>query len=246
MHWFRSLALHSEAPWKWWCSNCSLSAGGCFWRWGPDRSCCPGSAPAWGGSEVAPDGFTQAQVGCWPLPLAVPISPLTSFPCRQEQSEGWGCLMELRSRLCKQPVLLSPRMLLEKHFHIYPGLLSALQLLLTQINVSFLSLYFLQSWHVAMLQSVAAVLSLELRNTFSSWFPGNSRPPPHCICCHDCGSSVPRYLSCVGSLPSPCLPLPFPFLLPPLLHFFPFSSFSFLSEKRCCCMCLFQTSFQPY
>lgn len=128
---------------------------------------------------------------------------------------------------------------------IYPGLLSALQLLLTQINVSFLSLYFLQSWHVVTLQSVGAVLSPELRNTFSPRFPGNSRHPPLCICYHDCGSSEPQHLSCVGSAPSPCLPLPFPFLLPPLLPFFP-PSFSFLSEKHCCCMCMFQTSFQPY
>lgn len=64
-------------------------------------------------------------------------------------------------------------------YSIYLELLSALQLLLTQMNVSFLSLYFLQCWHVAVLQSVGAVLSLELRNNFSPQFPGNSRPPPH-------------------------------------------------------------------
>lgn len=75
---------------------------------------------------------------------------------------------------------------------IYLELLSALQLLLTQINVSFLSLYFLQSWHVAGLHSVGAELSLELRSTFSPRFPGNSRPPPHCICYNNWDSSVPQ------------------------------------------------------
>lgn len=211
---------------------------------------CLGSPPTCCGSEVASHGFAQAQEGCWPCGfiLAVPISPLTSFLCSQDQYVGWVCLMGTQEQTLWTAPAVEPRdAAVEAFYSIYPGLQSALQLLLTQINVFFLSLYFLQSWHIAVLQSVGAVLSLELRNTFSPWFPGNSRPPHHCICYNDYGSSVPQHLSCVGSLSSPVslfhVLFSFHFYC---LYFPPFSSFSFLSDKNCCCMCTFQTSFQPY
>lgn len=161
---------------------------------------CLGSPPTWCGSQVAADGFAWAQEGCWPccFTLAVPISLLTWFFYSQDQCVGW--VWTLRSRIWTARAV-EPKDAAVEAFYSIQQELSALQLLLTQINVSFLSFYFLQSWHVAVLQSVGAVLSLELRNTFSPWFPGNSRPPHLCICYNNCVFPVPQHLSCVGFLP---------------------------------------------
>lgn len=139
-------------------------------EWEPDPSCWHGqdALAAWCGSEVASDGFAQAQVGYWPcfFTLAVPRSPLTSFLCSQDQCVGWLCLMGTQEQTVNSPCCWTQGCCCRSIYSIYLELLSALQLLPTQINVSFLSLYFLQCWQVAELLSVGAVLSLELRNNF--------------------------------------------------------------------------------
>lgn len=121
-------------------------------------------------------------------------------------------------------------------------------------NWPFYFFYFLQSWHVVTLQSAGAGLSLELRNTCPAPLPcpPNFGPPPHCVCCQDCGSSVPEHLSCVGSLPSSCLsssclPFPFPFLLALLLPFFlfPLSLFCLKNIAAICAITCSKLHFSP-
>lgn len=250
MHWFLSLALHSEAP-----LEVVLKLFFISWRMFLEsgNQTLPRAALALHPPGVAPRWLLMVLLGTGGM-----LAMLLHSGCCQVSSHmvslqsGPVCGLALpdghSGADCKQPVLLNPGCCCRSIYSIYLELLSALQLLLIQINVSFLSLYFLQCWHVAVLQSVGAVLSLELRNNVSPQFPGNSRPPPHCICYNHCASSVPQHFSCVGSLPSPVSLFHFlsSFHFCCLFFRFPLSYFCLKNIAAVCAYSIFQTLFQSY
>lgn len=172
MHWFLSLALHSEAP-----LEVVLKLFFISWRMFLEsgNQTLPRAALALHPPGVAPRWLLMVLLGTGGM-----LAMLLHSGCCQVSSHmvslqsGPVCGLALpdghSGADCKQPVLLNPGCCCRSIYSIYLELLSALQLLLIQINVFFLSLYFLQCWHVAVLQSVGAVLSLELRNNFSPNF----------------------------------------------------------------------------
>lgn len=240
---FMSLALHSEAPWKGCCWNCSLSAGGCFWRWEPTEMhglpwlsthlgwlwwFCSGTSGML--AVLLHSGcshFSSHIVSLHSGPVCVLGLPYghsgADWTARAEPRGAaveafpvftWSCC-----QLCSS---CSPRSMFP-FFHFISSRAGTLQ------GCTLWEQSFPLSSEVLSLPDFLEILDLPLTASATTT-----------------GTLLCLSLSCAGSLPSSVSLFHFLSSFHFYCLFFSFSSFSFLSEKHCCCMCMFQTSFQCY